>query len=241
MSMLPMKRLILLLLGSMLALRATGQVAVRTLEPTALAGHRAVAILPFEVTQARFRARDLRYLGTDTTAATRKRVQQEWTAQQQQEIRVTAYQLQALLYAQLLAQAPTQGYTVVFQPANETNRLLQQAGISYENLPDQTMPALQRALGVDAILSGQTMLFQPLPKGVGIAARILLDEAIIPGNNPTVPRSEATTNLTLHDCATGKLAWRLDLLRRGDAALKPERLTKDLVRAALPAFPYKRR
>lgn len=236
-----MKRLILLLLGSVLALQAAAQVAVRTLEPAALAGHRAVAILPFEVAQDRLRARDIRYGGTDTTAATARRASQAWAARQRQEIRTTAYQLQALLYAQLLAQAPAPGYTVVFQPVAETNRLLLQAGITYENLAGQLMPDLQRVLGVDAILSGQTMLYQPLPKGVGLAARILFKEPIISNQPSGVPRSAATTNLTIHDCATGKLAWRLDRQRAGDNALKPERLAQDLVRAALPAFPYKRR
>lgn len=236
-----MRSLVLLLLGNMLALQAAAQVAVHTLEPAALAGHRFVAILPFEVTQDRFRARDIRYGGTDTSAATRERVQQQWTAQQQQELKVTAYQLQSLLYAQLLVQGPAQGYTVVFQPVGETNRLLLAAGIRYESLADQPMPTLQRALGVDAILSGQTMLYQPLPKGISIAARILSHEPIISNHPSAVARNEATTNLTLHDCATGKLAWRLDLHRTGDAVLKPERLTKDLVRAALPVFPYGRR
>ena len=236
-----MKRLGLLLLGSMMALPAAAQVVAYTLVPAALAGHRTVAILPFEVTQDRLRARDIRYGGADTAAATRQRLSQERTARQQREIQTTAYRLQALLYAQLLAQAPARGYTVVFQPVSETNQRLLAAGINYQSLPDQTMSDLQRALGVDAILSGQTRLYQPLPKGAEIALRVLSGESIIrlPNQSSVVPRSKATTNFTIHDCATGQLAWRLDQQRAGEAALKPERLAKDLVRAALPAFPYK--
>jgi hypothetical protein len=95
-------------------------------------------------------------------------------------------------------------------------------------------------LGVDAVLSGQTMLYQPLPNGLGLAARILLNQPIV-GNQSVVPTSQATTNLMLYDCRGNQLAWRFDYEGTGNAALKPERLAQELVRAAAPGFPYRRK
>ncbi|GAB3232818.1 hypothetical protein GCM10027346_20320 [Hymenobacter seoulensis] len=237
-----MSRVLLLLLAGWLAASCTpSNYAVRTLDASALTAHRTVAILPFEVTQDRFRMRDLRYLGSDTTLATQQRVQQDWTAQQQAESQALAYELQQLLYAELQKQRPAAGYTVQLQPVPETNRRLQAAGISYANLPERSMSELQQALGVDAILSGQTDLYQPLPGGLALAARLLLNEPLLATDSPSsIPFSQATTNLTVHDCRSGQLTWRFDYDRTGSAALKPAKLAADLVRRSASDFPYRR-
>ncbi len=237
-----MRPFFLFLLVSLLAsCAAPGRSTVQTLNGTALATHRTVAILPFEVEQDRIRLNDIHYMDTDTTLATQKRMEQQWTVRQQQEGRQVAYQLQELLYAQLKAQKPRRGYTVQFQDVRETNRLLQQAGITYENFPDHTLKEVQQALGVDAVLSGQTMLYQPLPHVLGLAARLMVSEPLIGNQQSTIPTSQATTSLLLYDCHANQLAWRLDFERAGNAALKPARLTQDLVRAAVPGFPYCRK
>lgn len=236
-----MKRFLLILLVGLLASCAPGRSTVQTLNGAALSAHRTVAILPFEVEQERIRLSDIRYAGTDTTAATQQRIKQEWTARQQQESRQMAYQLQELLYTQLQAQKPARGYTVQFQDVRETNRLLQQAGITYENFPDHTLKEVEQALGVDAVLSGQTMLYQPLPNVLGLAARLMLNEPLIGNQQSIVPASQATTSLMLYDCRANQLAWRLDFEGTGNAALKPDRLTQSLVRAAVPNFPYCRK
>lgn len=212
----------------------------RTLNAAALSVHRTVAVLPFEVTQDRIRMRDIRYTGSDTTRATLQQVQQEWAGEQRRESQAVAYQLQALLQAQLGARQPSGGYAVRFQPVAETNRRLQQAGITYATLPEQSMSQLQQVLGVDAILSGQTDLYQPLPAGLGLAVRVLLNEPLLATGQPSaVANSQATTNLTLHDCRSGELVWRFDYERTGNAALKPTRLVQDLVRTCAPSFPYR--
>ncbi|WP_019946362.1 hypothetical protein [Hymenobacter aerophilus] len=216
---------------------APRQYAGRTLDAPALAAHRTVAVLPFEVSQDRIRLRDIRYGGTDTTAATEQRIVGEWTAAQQREAKAVAYQLQQQLLSQLQAQRPAAGYSVQFQPVAETNRRLQQAGIRYETLPQQSMAELQRVLGVDALLSGQTELYQPLPAGLGLAAKVLLNEPVV--GPSVIPSSQSTTNLTLHDCRTGQLVWRFDFANSGQAALRPDRLTQRLVKAAAPVFPYR--
>lgn len=236
-----MQRFPLILLAGLLAACAPGRSTVQTLNGAALATHRTVAILPFEVEQERLRLRDIHYAGTDTTLATQQRMEQAWTARQLQESRQIAFQLQDLLYAQLEAQKPARGYTVQFQPVRETNRLLQQAGITYENFPDHTLKQVQQALGVDAVLSGQTMLYQPLPNVLALAARLMLNEPSGGDQQPAVPPNQAMTSLLLYDCQGNQLAWRLDFERTGSAALKPDRLAQDVVRAAMPGFPYCRK
>lgn len=212
--------------------------STNTLDASALTAHRTVAILPFAVEQDRLRMRDITYAGPNPTEESIKKYQDNWTAKQREEARAMSYELQRLLYEQLQAQQPTSGYTVQFQDVRETNRLLQQAGITYENLLDHDMSALQKALGVDAVLSGQTLLYQPLPNGLNLAARVLLE-----GNGVVtsqIPSNTATTNLTLHDCRNGQLSWRFDYERAGSASLNPERLSKDLVKAANRSFPYRK-
>ncbi|WP_139925486.1 hypothetical protein [Hymenobacter sp. DG01] len=221
---------------------APARYAAHTLDAPALTIHQTVAILPFEVTQDRIRLRDIHNLGPDTSHATLQRVQQAWQEKQRREGEVVAYQLQALLQAQLQQQQPARGYSVRFQDVAETNRRLQQAGISYATLPEQPMERLQQVLGVDAILSGQTDLYQPLPAGLGLMGRVLLNEPLLGSNQPSaIPSSQATTNLTLHDCRSGQLVWRFDFERLGNAALKPTRLTRDLVRTSAGGFPYRKK
>lgn len=193
-----------------------------------LASHRTVAILPMQVTQPKLS--DMRSLPGDTLTAT-----------QRQESSKVAYQMQELVYAQLLAQRPAKGYSVQLQPVDETNKRLQAAGITYDKLLAQsaTLPQLAQVLGVDAVLTGEVLLFQFLPRGMGLAASILLNEPVLP-NDPSsnLPTSKTGATLLLYDCRSSQLAWNFDFTRTGNNALKPERLAPKLVKAALPVFPY---
>lgn len=206
--------------------------AAQTAEAAAtLAGHRTVAILPMQV--AKPKLSDIRVATADTLRAA-----------QQPEARQIAYQMQALVYAQLLAQQPAKGYSVQLQSVAETNTRLQAAGLTYEKLLAQSasLPQLAQVLGVDAVLTGEVLLFQFLPRGMGLAARILLNEPVL-SNDPTsnLPSSKTGATLLLYDCRSSQLAWTFDFTHTGNNALKPERLAPKLVKAALPTFPYRLR
>lgn len=237
-----MSRLVSVALVLVGLLTATGcarqTYTTRTLDAPALGAHRTVAILPFAVELDRLRLRDITYAGRSPSEDAIKQHQDAWTAQQQQDARTLAYALQRNLYEQLQAQQPAGGYTVQFQEVSETNRRLQQAGISYENLLNHDMAELQQALGVDAVLSGQTLLYQPMPNAVNLAARVLLEDNGLLTSQ--LPSNTATTNLTLHDCRNGQLSWRFDYERAGSASLNPARLSKDLVKAANRSLPYRK-
>ncbi len=203
--------------------------AAQTAEAAAtLASHRTVAILPMQV--AKPKLSDMR---ADTLGTAR-----------QPEARQIAYQMQALVYAQLLAQQPAKGYSVQLQSVAETNTRLQAAGLTYEKLLAQSasLPQLAQILGVDAVLTGEVLLFQFLPRGMGLAARILLNEPVL-ANDPSgnLPSSKTGATLLLYDCRSSQLAWTFDFTHTGNNALKPERLAPKLVKAALPTFPYRLR
>jgi hypothetical protein len=233
-----MLRFLFLLVG---LLTAGGPLAAaaQTAEAAAtLASHRTVAILPMQVAQPKLR--DIRPAVLDTMKAAQRPLQQA-EANRQQEARQVAYQMQELVYAQLLAQRPAKGYSVQLQPVAETNSRLQAAGITYDKLLAQSasLPQLAQVLGVDAVLTGEVLLFQFLPRGMGLAARLLLNEPVLP-NDPSsnLPTSKTGATLLLYDCRSSQLAWTFDYTRTGNNALKPERLAPKLVKAALLAFPY---
>lgn len=222
------------LLVSVLAVWWPKHAAAQTLDAAALASHHTVAVLPFEVAVDGLRLHYIRYyMGIDSTTATQQRL----SAEQQQEARQAAYQMQALVHKQLLKKQPKHGYRVQFQPVADTNRRLQAAGITYENLASQSMDQLRQALGADAVLSGQVMLYQSVPKGLGIAARLLSKDPIVDPLSALEP-SQTTASLLLYDCQSGQPVWRYDFARTGPNALKPSRLAPRLVWQALPVFPY---
>ena len=232
-----MLRFLFLLVG---VFAASGPLAAaaQTAEAVAtLTSHRTVAILPMQVAQPKLS--DVRFAMPDTLAVTQR--QRQLAAASQQQDRQVAYQMQELVYAQLLAQQPAKGYSVQLQSVAETNSRLQAAGITYDKLLAQAvaLPQLAQVLGVDAVLTGEVLLFQFLPRGMGLATRILLNEPVLP-NDPSsnLPPSKTGATLLLYDCRSSQLAWTFDFTRTGNNTLKPERLAPKLVKAALPFFPY---
>ncbi|WP_226171472.1 hypothetical protein [Hymenobacter lucidus] len=207
----------LLLLG-LLASCSQRVYSTREIVPQALTRHRLVAILPFDVQLARIRLQDI-------AAAPDPEKQQE-------QRRLVAYQLQQELLKQLAERQAKHPYSVQFQNVAETNSRLERAGITYDNLNDHSMAELQAALGVDAILSGETSLFQPLPNGLAVALLVLTDTG---GLAP----SEVLTNVTIHDCQSGELVWKFDHQLIGDLSPSPATLARVLVRNSARTFPYR--
>ncbi|WP_140465521.1 hypothetical protein [Hymenobacter nivis] len=205
-----------------------------------LAGHHTVAVLPFEATVQLMNMHDLIY-GTGPFAAVLAQQQQAAappldSAQQQEQLRV-AYEMQWLTLQQLQDRRPKHGYRVEWQPVEETNRRLLAAGIAYEALAQQPLSRLQQVLGVDALLTGQVTLYQPIPKSMGLALRALGNEPLLYGPS-TVPPSQSAVTLALYDCANNRQVWQFDFSRTGANALPPMRLAPRLVKAALPSLPY---
>ncbi|MBC6991050.1 hypothetical protein [Hymenobacter sp. BT491] len=219
----------------------------QALDAQALHQHKTVAILPFDVRIETVKMADLTiggvvptpeevermvndaYAGTDLTAAQIEQRKQAAIASRELRQRLISYQMQQAVQEQLQRQRGHR-YSVAFQEVLETNRRLQKAGITYDNLPDHTMQELQSALGVDAIFSGQVTLYQSLPKPIAAAMSVM--------TNVGIPPSHIAANLTIHDCNNGKLVWKFDQQVVGNLGAKPGTLAKALVHNSAHGFPY---
>jgi hypothetical protein len=206
--------------------------STRELVPQALTQHKLVAILPFEVELDQFNMRAIAYVGDELSRAENDRRRQRWDEKQKEQRKLVALQLQEELLKQLVLRQAKHPYSVQFQNVQETNSRLERAGITYDNLNDHSMAELKAALGVDAILSGQTSLFQPMPNGVAVALLVL--------TNAGVAQNEVLTNVTIHDCQSGELVWQFNHQLLGELSSSPATLARVLVRNSAHTFPYRR-
>ncbi|TGE27333.1 hypothetical protein [Hymenobacter metallicola] len=206
--------------------------STKELVPQALSQHKLVAILPFEVQLDQFNMQTISYVGEELSQAEVEKRRQRWEEKQQEQRKLVAYQLQQELLNQLVQRQAKHPYSVQFQNVAETNSRLERAGITYANLNDHSMAELKAALGVDAILSGETSLFQPMPNGVAVALLVL--------TNAGIPQNEVLTNVTIHDCQSGDLVWSFNHQQLGDLSASPAALARVLVRNSARTFPYRR-
>ena len=202
----------------------------QALAPAALAAHRTVAVLPFAVELERLRdvvKHPEVWAANPETSATNP-LQGALVAERQQ----LGYQLQAALQAELMRQQAEHPGTSTFQNPADTNQRLARAGITYESLPRRSMAELRAALGVDAVLTGQTYMRQLLPGSVSIALFVLSDNT-----NPMADNA-VRTYLDIYDTQDGRLVWQFDHELRGKPSTSPVALAKALVHDMQGAFPY---
>jgi hypothetical protein len=195
--------------------------------PSQPTSYRTIAILPIQVTQVQLRG----FTSTgqpDTTAATRLRIGRRGEK--------LAYQLQTALATQLRAKQPATKYAVWLQPIRETNLRLQQTGITYKNLARQSPAHLQEVLGVDALLTGQTLISK-LPLSVALATGLLL-----PTKLGHVPTTLATTSLNLQDPRSDQPTWQTSFSTSHAGQLAPggfSELANRVMQTMPPTFPYR--
>ena len=221
----------LLAAGSFLSGCARRTFEGQALEPAALAAHRTVAILPFAVELERLRDVVV-HAGVWSTDSAARTLGSTLESGLQAERRQMGYQLQAAFQAELMRQQVERPATSTFQNPAETNQRLARAGITYENLPTRSMAELRAALGVDAVLTGQTSMRQLLPGGVSIAVFVLSNSS-----NPMADNA-VRTSLDIYDTQTGQLVWRFDHELHGKPSTSPVALSKALVRDMKGDFPY---
>lgn len=202
----------------------------QALAPAALAAHRTVAVLPFAVELERLRdvVKHPEVWAANPATPAANPLQGALAAERQQ----MGYQLQTALQAELMRQQAEHPGTSTFQNPADTNQRLAKAGITYESLPTRSMAELRAALGVDAVLTGQTYMRQLLPGGVSIALFVLSDNA-----NPMADNA-VHTYLDIYDTQDGRLVWQFDHELRGKPSTSPVALARALVRDMKEAFPY---
>ncbi|UYZ57861.1 hypothetical protein [Hymenobacter latericus] len=196
--------------------------AVREQVPAVLQTHRTVAVLPFQVRVERPWLANFTFDDLGLSEA-------EFDRRQAAEIRTLAYGLQAELTARLQQQS----WRVQFQAVAETNHRLQQAGIPLDSLQYRSTEELQRVLGVDAVLAGETRVVQSLP---GPLAVLML---FAPTDPSEAPLNVVRSYLSVYDGRTGQLAWRFSHEQTGNAVISAKNLGKELAKRAHTALPYR--
>lgn len=178
------------------------------------AAHKTVAILPAEV-YIQLRPNEM------------KKTSNEQLKEMQEK---TGRNIQDRMYSWFLKRSGKFKYTVTFQDISRTNALLQQAGITGDNIRSKTKDELARLLGVDAVISTNATMAKPMSEGAAVAVGILI------GSWGTT--NDVQTSITINEATKGDLVWKYDYNAGGSVGSSPDRLVNALMRNASKKFPY---
>lgn len=181
---------------------------------SALAKHKAVAILPADVT-------------TQLRPNQAKKMSEEQIADLSQK---TGYDIQDKMYSWFLRRSGKFNYTVTFQDVTKTNALLKQAGIEYKDLATRDRAEIAKILGVDAVLQNRSRMEKPMSEGAAVAVGLLV------GAWGSTNKVETTINI--HDGKTSNLLWKYDYEASGSVGSSTTKLVDALMRNASKKFPY---
>ncbi|WP_276497286.1 hypothetical protein [Pontibacter litorisediminis] len=177
--------------------------------------HKVVAIMPFEVTI------ESRRLPKGVTA--------EMMLEQQRDY---GYGMQGDVYGYFLRQMSKDKYTVTFQDVNKTNTLLNDAGLTYEDLRSTSKEKLCQILGVDAVVSGNAVMSKPMSDGAAVAVGLLV--------GAWGPTNTVNTSITIHEAQAGDLMWKYDYAASGSVFSSRQSLSNALMKNSSKKFPYKK-
>lgn len=180
---------------------------------TAVATHKTVGILPFEVT---IKMKKLP-----------KGVTQEQIIEQQ---KTESKNVQNSMYTFLLRKAKDKNYTVTFQDVTKTNTLLAKQDITIDNLGKYTKDEIAKILGVDAIISGNLVTDKVMSEGGAIALGLLIG---FWGKT-----SEASVTMNIHNGTDGELLWRYDREVAGGVGNSTDDMVNRIMRQVARNFPY---
>ncbi|HEY4651496.1 MAG TPA: hypothetical protein VIG72_08775 [Pontibacter sp.] len=182
--------------------------------------HKVVAVLPFDVT---IESRKLP-----------KGVTMEMVLDQQRDY---GYGIQSDVYGYFLRQMSKDKYTVNFQDVSKTNAILNNAGISYDDLRLKSKDEICHLLGVDAVVSGKAMMSKPMSDGAAIALGIVTSAM---GAGVWGATNSVNTTITVHEGKAGDLMWKYDYQASGSIGSNRQSLTNALMRNSSKKFPYKK-
>ena len=177
--------------------------------------HKRLAILPFVVSI------DLKHLPKNMTA--------EMVATNAKE---EGFEFQKQLYSRLLQKTQEEGYTVGFQDVDQTNALLQKAGLSLDSLSAHTKDELAHVLGVDGLVSGTVHQTQPTSTGAAVVQTLLI------GFSGSTQRVDI--NMSIHNGTDGALLWSYDHNDKGGLMNSVEGMIKSLLKKVAGNFPYRK-
>jgi hypothetical protein len=156
------------------------------------------------------------------------------TAAQRREMEhKTGLSVQEKMFAWFIKRSEQMNYTVNFQDIKQTNHLLQQAGIKYEDMAANTIEELAKVLGVDAVITTKVSMQKPMDEGMALAFGVMR------GNwNST---NHVQTSFTINEAQTGELVWKCAYTASGSVGSNANALVNALMRSASKRFPYNAR
>lgn len=173
--------------------------------------HQRIAILPFKVS----------FNEAYKQMPTRTRRNPDEAYWREQE-RLAGLDMQKNLFTDMARQVEKGHYEKVIQDFNTTNKLLENAGISFFQLAGIEKGKVATLLGVDAVIWGDTQIVIS-PPNYGF-----------PSN-----RDGATTTLTIYDARSGLPVWMEDVFQRpGSQMDTPKRLSDETVSSLAKMLPY---
>ncbi len=180
---------IFFLLTGYISASAQAQVGQQTNPDSALLHHRTLAILPLQIA---------------VSASDFRRFREVNPAQVRREALRQGREAQALLGRHFAEQH----FTVALQDTLQTLRLLTEAGVDLERLPDYDPQELCQVLGVDAVLIGRMHKIEPLNRETRPGNRGA--QVPVGGFFVGVPQSGArhTATFSLYDGQTGEEVWQ---------------------------------
>lgn len=177
--------------------------------------HKQLAVLPFRVNI------DMKHLPKNTTV--------EMVQQSEKD---EALEIQKVLYSRLLQRSGEDQYRVSFQDVDQTNALLQKAGLSLDSLTAHTKDEIAKILGVDALVSGTVQQTAPTSTGMAVAQTLLF------GMSGSTQRVDI--NMAVHNGADGQLLWSYDHNDKGGMMNSVEGMMKSLMKKVAGNFPYRK-
>lgn len=208
-----MKKIVLaLLLLAAVAVKAQKNIYESPRFDELSADHKVLAILPF------FTHLDLED----------KLTSEELLAREEKE----GYAVQNALESYFNQRKLKKKFSVEFQNIKNTNALLAQNNITYQNLDVHTVKELSDILGVDGIISGNLDLNVLLSEGISTEMS-LLDYILGVSNFGSI-------GIKISDGNTGKLLWKYEKEINKKSGKNTAALIDDMMKKATRKFPYDR-
>lgn len=144
--------------------------------------------------------------------------------------RLEGYAVQDALETYFSRRKKRKKFNVDFQNVEETNALLLQNGVTYNNIDIYTVKQLSEMLGVDGIISGSLDLNVLLSKGVST------DFSLFDYFNGNA--NYGRIGIKISDGATGKLLWKYEKAITKKTGKNTDELIDKMMKAASRKFPY---
>lgn len=173
-----------------------------------------VAVLPFETSF------DLQRLPKGVQAEDLQKV-----------IEFTSYSIQTHAYFFLLDKTYIKNPGIRFQDFRTTNEILEESGVSYEELMLMDKGELCEKLGVDGVISGNIRMNRPMSDGAALITGVF--------SGVWGTTHEAFMTMTIHDKVDSKLLWRYSFQARGTVGSSSQKITRRLIKNVARHFPYR--